>query len=140
MHSELSELKMTLLQLQADPNYHSTLMRELYMSILRFLEFIGANLDIVWVSSHCGLEMNDRADEIAKSASRIPIEEQLSVPVDLKDACTLSRPRPKPLLVIEGLEEERDSSLLFYELGLSKMPLKAIGVYYTTKRVHIMRA
>ena len=34
------------------------------MSILGFLEWKGANLDIVWVSSHCGLEMNDRADEI----------------------------------------------------------------------------
>ena len=51
----------------------------------------------MWVSSHCGRELNDAADEMAKTALMLPIDRQLRVPVEFHDARALLKRRNKEI-------------------------------------------
>eukprot|EP00664_Eupelagonemidae_sp_cell27_P004310 gene4310-6455_t len=48
-----------------------------------FSEASGRKLTVQWVASHCGLEHNEKADQLAKRASELPQEE---VPVAMRTA------------------------------------------------------
>ena len=76
------------------------------MTIKMLVADTGASLDVVWISSHCGLQGNEEADKLAKMALQSPLADQLMVPVEFNDAKAAIRgPRKKHAEDIEELPE-----------------------------------
>ena len=67
-------------------------------------EDTGAFLDVVRISSHCGLQGNEEAGKLAKIVLQSPLVDQLTVPIEFNDAKAAIRgPRKKHAEDIEEL-------------------------------------
>ena len=82
------------------------------------------NLDIVWVSSHCGLEGNEEADKLAKSALRRTLQDQLAVPVEFSDAKAFIRARKKK--TVEDVEKLPQETLKHWTLRKARVILNQL--------------
>ena len=82
----------------------NTLLNQLHQLITSLMIGTSGSLDIVWISSHCGLQGNEEADDLAKLPLQLPLRDQLAVPVEFHDAkVTIRGARRKNAEEIEDL-------------------------------------
>lgn len=63
-------------------------------------------LDIVWISSHCGLQGNKQAEKLAKLALQLPLCEQLAVADEFHDAkAAIRRARKRATNYVDKLPD-----------------------------------
>ena len=72
--------------LEARTPQNSSLLWKLCSIIREVTEDYNITLDIVWISSHCGINGNEEADALAREGLNLPLSDQTAVPVDFADA------------------------------------------------------
>ena len=75
----------------------SMLLYQLRRDLQAAVDGLDASTDIVWISSHCGIDENEEVDALAREALNLPFKDQLQVPIDFRDTKVMIRKKQKPI-------------------------------------------